>query len=191
MNISSKVKLNNGVEMPWLGLGVLHANDGGEVENAVKTALIHGYRKIDTAAAYQNEWGVGNAIIDSGIPREEIFLTSKVRNIDQGYQTTLTAFEESLEKLQTSYLDLYLIHWPQGKRSIETWKAMEELYGKGLIRAIGVCNFQGHHLEYLLPECKVIPAVNQVEFHPELVRPKLLEYCKNNRIQLQAWRPIM
>ena len=191
MNIPSKVKLNNGVEMPWLGLGVFQSKDGAEVENAVKTALKNGYLSIDTAAIYQNERGVGTAINESGIPREEIFLTSKIWNNDQGYQTTLDAFDESLDKLQTSYLDLYLIHWPKGKRSVETWKAMEELYEKGKIRAVGVSNFLVHHLEDFLPECKINPAVNQVEFHPELIQPELLKYCQNKNIQLEAWSPIM
>jgi len=191
MDISSKVRLNNGVEMPWLGLGVFRSEEGAEVENAVKTALGNGYRSIDTAAIYQNERGVGNAIRESGVKREEIFLTSKVWNNRQGYESTLAAFDESLEKLQTDYLDLYLIHWPKGKRSVESWKALEELYEKGKIRAIGVSNFLVHHLEDFLPECKVIPAVNQVEFHPELVQPELLEYCKKKGIQPEAWSPIM
>lgn len=191
MDISSKVKLNNGVEMPWLGLGVFRSEDGPEVENAVKTALDNGYRSIDTAAIYQNERGVGNAIRESVVPREEIFLTSKVWNSEQGYKTTLGAFDESMEKLQTSYLDLYLIHWPKGRKSVETWKALEELYEKGRIRAIGVSNFLVHHLEDFLPECKITPAVNQVEFHPELIQPELLEYCKKKGIQQEAWSPIM
>lgn len=191
MNISSKVRLNNGVEMPWLGLGVFRAEDGKEVENAVLTALQHGYRSIDTAAVYQNERGVGLGLKKSGLPREEVFLTSKVWNSDQGYKTTIEAFEESLERLQTDYLDLYLIHWPKGQRSVESWKAMEELYEKGLVRAIGVSNFLVHHLKEFLPECKVVPAVNQVEFHPELIQPELLEYCKNKGIQPEAWSPIM
>ena len=191
LNISSKVRLNNGVEMPWLGLGVFMAEEGIEVENAVVTALKHGYRSIDTASVYQNEHGVGVGIKKSKVPREEIFLTSKVWNSDQGYKTTLEAFEESLERLQTDYLDLYLIHWPKGKLSLDTWKAMEELYEKGLIRAIGVSNFLVHHLEDFLPECNVVPAVNQVEFHPELIQPELLEYCRKKGIQPEAWSPIM
>ena len=191
MNISSKVKLNNGVEMPWLGLGVFLSKDGEEVENAVKLALQNGYRHIDTAAIYKNERGVGNAIIASGIPREEIFLTSKVWNTDQGYKTTMEAFEMSLEKLQTSYLDLYLVHWPKGHRSVETWKALEEIYEKGRVRAIGISNFLVHHLDAFLPECKIMPAVNQYEFHPELLQPELLEYCKKRGIQPEAWSPIM
>jgi methylglyoxal/glyoxal reductase len=191
MDISTKVKLNNGVEMPWLGLGVFRAEDGQEVENAVVAALKNGYRSIDTAAVYDNEKGVGTGIKNSGVPREDIFLTSKVWNSDQGYKTTLKAFEESLDRLQTDYLDLYLIHWPKGKLSLDTWKAMEEFHEKGLIRAIGVSNFLVHHLEDFLPECKVVPAVNQVEFHPELIQPELLEYCKKKGIQPEAWSPIM
>jgi methylglyoxal/glyoxal reductase len=191
MNINSKTVLNNGVEMPWFGLGVFLSKEGKEVENAVKVALENGYRSIDTAAVYQNERGVGNAVLKSGIPREEIFITSKVWNSDQGCQTTFKAFEASLEKLQTSYLDLYLVHWPKGKRSVETWKALEELYEKGKIKAIGISNFLVHHLEEFLPECRIQPTVNQVEFHPELIQPDLLEYCKNHQIQLEAWHPIM
>lgn len=191
MDISSKVKLNNGVEMPWFGLGVFLSNEGAEVENAVKVALQNGYRHIDTAAIYKNERGVGKAIKESGIPREEIFITSKVWNTDQGYKTTLAAYEASLEKLQMDYLDLYLIHWPKGKRSVETWKALEELYAKGRVRAIGISNFLVHHLKEFLPECKITPAVNQYEFHPELMQPDLLEYCKKRGIQPEAWSPIM
>ena len=176
--------------MPWFGLGVFRAEEGNEVETAVKTALEHGYRSIDTAAIYQNERGVGKAIRESGIPREEVFLTSKIWNSDQGYDSTFQAFEESLDKLQTDYLDLYLIHWPKGKRSVETWKAMEELYEKKKIRAIGISNFLIHHLREFLPECKVVPSVNQVEFHPELIQPDLLEYCQDNNIQPEAWSPI-
>lgn len=191
MNIKSKVTLNNGVEMPWFGLGVFLSKDGEEVENAVKVALQNGYRHIDTAAIYKNERGVGNAIRESGIPRDEIFVTSKVWNTEQGYKTTLDAFDESLEKLQTNYLDLYLIHWPKGRRSVETWKALEELYNKGRVRAIGISNFLVHHLDEFLPECKITPTVNQYEFHPELLQPELLEYCKKSGIQPEAWSPIM
>jgi len=191
MDISSRVKLNNGVEMPWLGLGVFRSEEGEEVENAVKTALQYGYRSIDTAAIYQNERGVGKAIKESGLKREDIFLTTKVWNTEQGYKTTLAAFDRSLEKLQTGYLDLYLIHWPKGKRSVDTWKALEELYEKGKIRAIGVSNFLVHHLEEFITQCRILPAVNQVEFHPELIQPELLKYCQKKGIQLEAWSPIM
>jgi len=191
MNITSTVKLTNGVEMPMFGLGVFLSKEGAEVENAVKVALQNGYRHIDTAAIYKNERGVGKAIKESGISREDIFLTSKVWNTDQGYETTLAAFDESLEKLQTNYLDLYLIHWPKGLRSVETWKALEEIYKKGRVRAIGISNFLVHHLEDFLPECKIMPMVNQYEFHPELMQPDLLEYCRKRGIQPEAWSPIM
>ena len=191
MDITSKVRLNNGVEMPILGFGTFKLKNGGEVETAVKTALQHGYRKIDTASAYHNEEGIGRGIIESGVPREEIFITSKVSNDEQGYKSTIDAFYQTLENLQTSYLDLYLIHWPKGKVSLETWKALEKLYEIGFIRALGVSNFQIYHLDYLLPECKIWPAVNQVEFHPEFLRPSLQEYCIDKNIQIEAWSPTM
>ena len=188
---NSRVKLYNGVEMPWLGLGVHRAGSGSEVIAAIQCALQAGYRSIDTATYYQNEHSVGNAILESGISREEIFLTTKVWNSDQGYHTTIKVFEESLEKLRTNYLDLYLIHWPQAGTTFETWKAMEELYEKGLIRAIGVCNFLIPHLKRLMENSRIKPMVNQFEFHPELVQPELLQFCKENQIQPEAWRPIM
>jgi diketogulonate reductase-like aldo/keto reductase len=188
---TSKVKLNNGVNMPWLGLGVFQSKEGPEVETAVKCALETGYRSVDTAAMYHNEHGVGKAILESGIPRHEIFLTSKIWNSDQGYQSTFRAFEKSLEKLQTDYIDLYLIHWPKGELSVETWKAMEELYEQGRIRAIGVSNFLVHQLKHLIANSQIKPMVNQFEFHPRLIQPDLLKFCKDNQIQVEAWRPIM
>jgi diketogulonate reductase-like aldo/keto reductase len=192
MAYTSSVKLSNGVEMPLLGLGVFKSKEGSEIERAVKFALESGYRSIDTAAMYQNERGVGNAVINSGVPRQEIFLTTKIWNSDQGYQSTFRAFEQSLEKLQTNYIDLYLIHWPKGELSLETWNAMVELYEKGKIRAIGVSNFLMHHLKYLMEHAPGIkPMVNQVEFHPRLVQPELLKFCHENQIQPEAWTPIM
>jgi diketogulonate reductase-like aldo/keto reductase len=188
---TSTVKLSNGVEMPWLGLGVFRSKEGPEVETAVKCALETGYRSIDTAAVYQNEKGVGNAIIECGVPRNEIFLTTKVWNSDQGYASTFRAFEKSLEKLGTDYVDLYLIHWPKGELSVETWKAMEELYEQGRIRAIGVSNFLLNHLKDFLDKIRIIPMVNQYEFHPRLTQPELLKFCQENQIQVEAWRPIM
>lgn len=184
-------KLYNGIEMPWLGLGVHRAGAGSEVVAAIQCALQAGYRSIDTATYYQNEHSVGKAVLESGIPREEIFLTTKVWNSDQGYLSTIKAFETSLEKLQTNYLDLYLIHWPQNELTFETWRAMEELYEKGQIRAIGVCNFLIPHLKRLMENSRINPMVNQFEFHPELVQPELLQFCKDNQIQPEAWRPIM
>lgn len=190
-NISSKTLLNNGIEMPWLGLGVLRLKDGGEVERAVRVAIENGYRLIDTAAIYHNEKGVGRGIRQSGIARKELFVSSKIANDQQGYQGTMKAFQRSLDWLQTDYLDLYLVHWPLGDITLETWAAMEELYAAGKIRAIGVSNFWVHHLEFFLPKINVMPAVNQVEFHPELTQHDLLQFCREHNIQLQAWSPIM
>ena len=188
---TSKVKLYNGVEMPYLGLGVYRAAAGDEVENAIKFALQVGYRSFDTASYYQNEHSVGKAIAESGVARTEIFLTSKIWNNDQGYHSTQKAFQLSLEKLQTDYLDLYLIHWPVDQRTFETWQAMEELYERGLIRAIGVSNFSVHNLKRLKDQSKIRPMINQYEFHPELIQPELLRYCQENHIQTEAHRPIM
>lgn len=161
------------------------------MERAVQTAIENGYRLIDNAAIYHNEKGVGRGIKASGIPRKELFLSSKVANDQQGYHGTKKAFQRSLDWLQTDYLDLYLIHWPKGEISVETWMAMEELYEQGKIRAIGVSNFWEHHLEYFLPKINIIPAVNQVEFHPELTQPELLAFCKKHNIRVEAWSPIM
>jgi methylglyoxal/glyoxal reductase len=190
-DISSKTLLNNGVEMPWLGLGVLRLNEGGEVENAVRIAIENGYRLFDNAAIYHNEKGVAKGIKASGIPREELFLSSKIANDQQGYHSTFKAFQRSLDWLQTDYLDLYLIHWPLGEVSVETWMAMEELYKQGKIRALGISNFWIHHLEYFLPKVNVVPAVNQVEFHPRMTQPRLLHFCQERNIQVEAWSPIM
>ena len=183
--------LNNGLEMPWLGFGVFQVNDGQEVKGAVKSALETGYRSIDTAAVYGNERGVGKAIQESGIPREEIFLTTKVWNDDQRQKRTLAAFEESLERLETDYVDLYLVHWPVKGCYLETWQAMEEIYQSGRAKAIGVSNFMVHHLEDILRDSQVVPTVNQVEFHPFLVQPELLRFCQSHQIQVEAWSPLM
>lgn len=190
-SITDAAVLNNGVRMPWLGLGVFQVADGEEVINSVRWALEAGYRSIDTAAGYQNETGVGTAIKESGIPREELFITTKLANKDQGYESTLKAFEESRRKLGVDYIDLYLIHWPGRDKYKETWRAFEKLYNEGYIRAIGVSNFQIHHLESLKESSGIIPAVNQVEFHPLLTQKELLAYCKREDIQLEAWSPIM
>jgi len=191
MNIQSTVALRNGVRMPFFGLGVFRSKEGLEVENAVSIALESGYRHIDTAAVYGNERGVGKAVKNSKIPRNEIFITSKIWNSDQGYQTTFDAFEESIERLDTDYIDLYLIHWPKGDLSVETWKAMEEIYNQGRVRAIGVSNFLIHHLESLLTHCRIKPMVNQFEFHPYLQQPPLQQFCAAHQIQTEAWSPIM
>lgn len=190
-DITDCVVLNNGLKMPWLGFGVFQVNEGEEVENSVKWALEAGYRSIDTAAIYRNERGVGNAMRQSGIPREEIFLTTKVWNDDQRAKRTLEAFDESLERLGTDYVDLYLIHWPVKGCYQETWKAMEEIYHSGRAKAIGVSNFLVHHLQDILEDSDIVPAVNQVEFHPFLVQPELLNFCKEHQIQLEAWSPLI
>jgi diketogulonate reductase-like aldo/keto reductase len=183
--------LHNGVKMPWFGLGVWKAKNGEEVIHAVKTALELGYRHIDTAAIYKNEEGVGQAIKESGVPREEIFITTKVWNADQGYETTLKAFETSLQKLGLDYVDLYLVHWPVKEKYKETYKALEKLYKDGYVRAIGVSNFQIHHLEDLMADCEIKPMVNQVEYHPRLTQKELHAFCKEHGIQLEAWSPLM
>ncbi|GGE08135.1 glyoxal reductase [Marinithermofilum abyssi] len=189
-HLQDTTTLNNGVKMPWFGLGVWKAEEGEEVEQAVKSALQHGYRSIDTAAIYKNEAGVGKAIRESGVPREEIFVTTKVWNSEQGYDSTLRAFEESLRLLGLEYVDLYLIHWPVKGKYKETWKALETLYKEGRARAIGVSNFHIHHLQDLMADAEVKPAVNQVEFHPLLTQKELLSFCKENGIQLEAWSPL-
>ena len=190
-DLQGSFELHNGVQMPYFGLGVYQSDDGSEVINAVKAALNHGYRHIDTAAIYHNEEGVGTGIRESSVKREDVFLTSKVWNIDQGYDTTLKAFEASLERLGTDYLDLYLIHWPKGELSKETWKALEKLYMEERVRAIGVSNFLQHHLEDLLPSVEIVPMVNQMEFHPYLVQQDLIDFCTSKNIQYEAWSPLM
>lgn len=192
-SLSDCAVLANQVQMPWLGLGVYKAQEGEEVKQAVLAAIRNGYRSIDTAALYRNEEGVGAAIRQSGLAREELFITTKVWNEDQGYESTLAAFEVSRQKLQLDYIDLYLIHWPLPKKNkyTETWRALEKLYRDGKVRAIGVSNFQVPHLEDLLRDCEVAPMVNQVEFHPLLTQKKLLAFCKARGIQLEAWSPLM
>ncbi|BBI36254.1 aldo/keto reductase [Cohnella abietis] len=191
LTIGSTVELLNGIEMPRLGLGVWRAEDGQETEKAVLTALETGYRSIDTASMYNNEQGVGLAVRNSGIPRDEIFVTTKVWNSEQGYTSTIKALESSLDRLQMDYVDLYLVHWPVVGKYKETYRALEELYEKGLVRAIGVSNFNISHLEDLMGSCRVKPMVNQVEFHPLHTQKKLFAFCRKEGIQLEAWRPLM
>lgn len=185
------VTLNNGLSMPQLGFGTYQIPDE-EVAGAVTTAFEVGYRSIDTAKVYGNERGVGEAIAKSNIPREEMFITTKVWNTDQGYESTLKAFDRSLEKLGLDYIDLYLIHWPTPKfdNYIETYKALEKLYHDGRVKAIGVCNFQIEHLERLLAECDIVPTVNQVECHPYLQQEALKAFCKKNNIYFESWSPL-
>jgi len=182
--------LHNGVKMPYFGFGTYKVKEGEEVYNAVRTALETGYRLIDTAALYENEEGVGRAIRDSGIPREEIFVTTKVWNSDQGYDSTLRAFETSLKKLDIGYIDLYLIHWAVKGKYLDTWKALVELYKEGKVRAIGVSNFQIHHLQDIMDHFDEIPTVNQVELHPYLTQEELREFCAKHNIKVEAWSPL-
>ncbi|MCM3617115.1 aldo/keto reductase [Sutcliffiella horikoshii] len=190
-NIASTTTLHNGLEMPWFGLGVFKVEEGQEVEASVKMAIHAGYKSIDTAAIYKNEEGVGKAIRESDVPREELFITTKVWNADQGYESTLKAFDESMEKLGLEYLDLYLVHWPVKGKYVDTWKALEKLYKDGKVRAIGVSNFHIHHLQDVLEVAEVKPMVNQVEYHPKLSQVELLNFCKEKDIQLEAWSPLM
>jgi len=190
-DIKGTFTLHNGVKMPYFGLGVYLSEDGREVINAIKWSLEAGYRHIDTASIYNNEKGVGAGIKESGVPREDIFVVSKVWNSDQGYDNTLEAFDKSLKRLDLDYLDLYLVHWPVAGKYKDTWKALEYLYKQKRVRAIGVSNFMQHHLEDLLKSAKTVPMVNQMEFHPYLVQQNLLDFCAAKNIQYEAWSPMM
>lgn len=196
--LSDTFTLVNGVEIPCVGFGTWQTPDGEVAVESVKVALKEGYIHIDTAACYQNEGSVGKAIKESGIPREQLFVTSKVWNTERGYEKTLAAFEETMSKLELDYLDLYLIHWPAIEKQFpnwkelnaETWRALEKLYHDGRIKAIGVSNFLPHHLEALLETVTVKPMVNQVEFHPGFTRFDLIEYCEAHNILVEAWSPL-
>ncbi|MFC4303546.1 aldo/keto reductase [Cohnella boryungensis] len=177
--------------MPRLGLGVWRAKDGEETENAVLAALEAGYRGIDTASLYDNERSVGRALKASGVARDSVFVTTKVWNNEQGYAETIAAFRRSLERLDMDYADLYLVHWPVVGKYKDTYRAIEDLYEQGLIRAIGVSNFNIHHLEDLMGSCRIKPMVNQVEMHPLHTQKKLFAFCRKEGIQLQSWRPLM
>jgi diketogulonate reductase-like aldo/keto reductase len=192
LSIGSTVTLNNGVKMPLFGLGVFRTEIGAETENAVRWALEAGYRAVDTAALYQNEAEVGKIVSSGIVPRNQVFVTSKVWVNNLSYEGTKRAFEESMQRLGLDYVDLYLVHWPvndwQG-----AWRALEEIYEtqRERLRAIGVSNFLEHHLEELFSIAKIRPAVNQVEFHPYLQQPSLQQFCRENEIALTAWAPIM
>ncbi len=189
LELASRTKLNNGIEIPILGLGVYQSPPGKVSRDGVKYALEFGYRLVDTARIYGNEQDVGQAIHESGIRRDEVFVTTKLWNGDHGYDSTLRAFEESLRRLGLKYVDLYLVHWPETLRQ-ESWGAMIRLLKEGKCRAIGVSNYTIKHLEELLAGSDVVPAVNQVEFHPFLYQKKLLDYCQLHGIQLEAYSPL-
>lgn len=195
--LTDTFELNNGYKIPCVGFGTWQTPDGETAVNSVKAAILAGYRHIDTAACYGNEQSVGQGIIEAGVPREELFITSKVWNTERGYEKTLAAFEKTLADLQTDYLDLYLIHWPASVNQFEnweelnvgTWKAMTELYKAGKIKSIGVSNFMEHHLEALM-KTEVKPMVNQIEYHPGQMQEEVVKYCQENDILVEAWSPL-
>lgn len=189
LGLQSTTTLANGVEIPWLGLGTYLA-EGSEAYEAVGTALDVGYRHVDTAALYGNEREVGRAVRDSGVPREEVFVTTKLWNGDHGLQQAADAFHRSRDRLDLGPIDLYLIHWPVPELRGDSWRALEQVYEQGLVRAIGVSNYMPWHLRELLDHCEVPPTVNQVEFSPFLLQQDLLQTCRERDIQLQAYSPL-
>lgn len=192
MSVQPTIKLNDGHTMPQFGLGVWRVDDGDEVVDSVRTAIENGYRMIDTAMVYRNESGVGEGIRQSGVPREELFITTKLWNSDQGAGNVKPALEASLKRLGLDYIDLYLIHWPTPARDlyVETWKEFEQLQRDGLTRSIGVSNFHVDHLERLKSESDVVPAVNQIELHPGFIQKDIRDYCEANGIAVESWSPL-
>lgn len=197
-SLTSDLKLSNGVTIPGLGYGT-YQTPPEDAYRAVTDALAVGYRHIDTAALYGNESGVGQAVKDSGLKREEVFITSKLWNTERGYDKTMAAFEKTLAKLGTDYLDLYLIHWPANEKqfgqeavvlNLDTWRAFEDLYKAGKIKAIGVSNFMPNHLEALLAQAEIKPMVNQIEVHPGWPQTEAIRYCQRNDILVEAWAPL-
>ena len=189
-SIEARVRLNNGIEMPWLGIGTWKMAPGRVTERAVRTALDLGYRLIDTARLYRNEADVGRAVRESGIPRDEIFVTTKLWNSDHGYDQALRGFDGSLRELGLDYVDLYLIHWPGNGRREETWRAFEAILRGGRARAIGVSNYAPRHLEEMDRYASVMPAVNQIEFSPFVFEPTDLEAAGRRGIRVEAYTPL-
>ena len=191
MSTVPSIVLNNAVKVPQLGFGVYQI-EPDEVRGATELALDAGYRHIDTAAAYANEAGVGQAVRNSGIPRDEIFITTKLRNADQGYESALAAFEHSRRELGVDVIDLYLVHWPYPRhnRFVDSWKALEKLYAEGAVRAIGVSNFLEPHLDRILAEGEIVPAVNQIELHPSFQQAELTRYSAARGIAVEAYSPL-
>lgn len=190
-SLGDTVEIAPGVAINRLGLGTYRADEGPDVEGEIRYGLSIGYRTIDTAALYGNESSVGRMIRESGLARDEVFVTTKLWNTDQGYDSALRAFDASLERLGFDYVDLYLVHWPSPDKMRDTWRAMEEVHESGRARAIGVCNFLIHHLEVLGEFANVPPALDQFEHHPRLQQPELVEYCQAHGITAQAWAPVM
>ncbi|MBT2690610.1 aldo/keto reductase [Bacillus sp. ISL-47] len=191
LSLTSTVTLANGVKMPKIGLGVFKVEKEDELLTAVNAAIETGYRSIDTASIYGNEEWVGKAIRQSGLKREELFITSKVWNADQGYEETLQAFNTSMVKMGLDFLELYLIHWPVEGKYADTWRALEQLYWEGKIKAIGVSNFQVHHLEELLKTAEIKPMINQIELHPKLSQKEICSFAARHDMQIEAWAPLM
>lgn len=189
LNINSRLKLNNGVEIPYLGLGTYRITSRRKIDRAINEAFETGYRLIDSAAAYGNEEEIGKVIKSISIPREEIFITTKLDNYDHGYNQTLKAFDESLKKLDSDYIDLYLIHWPVRGRN-DSWKAMENILESGKCKAIGVSNFMIQHLEDLKNNSSIMPAVNQIEMNPFMFEKDVISFCNNLNIAIEAYTPI-
>lgn len=195
MKTQEIITLNNGVEMPTLGLGVFRVEDYKELVEAIKTAIVVGYRSIDTASIYGNEEAVGEGIRQgiaaAGISREDLFITSKIWNEDMRSEKVIEAYQTSLDKIGVDYLDLYLIHWPVAEHYVAAWQEMEKLYAAKKVRSIGVSNFQVHHLEELTKHSTVTPVINQVEYHPLLTQGELKDYLTKKNIQMEAWSPLM
>lgn len=198
MSLKDTFTLSNGYKIPCIGFGTWQIPDGGMAIEAVSTAIRAGYRHIDTAEIYENEKGIGEGIIASGIPRHELFITSKLWNTSRSYIQAKEAFFKTLTDLQLDYLDLYLIHWPAVEKqhsqwkahNLEIWHALEDLYKEGYIKAIGVSNFLIHHLEPLLARCEIKPMVNQIEFHPGQMQEELVAFCNDNNILVEGWSPL-
>ncbi|MDE6299548.1 MAG: aldo/keto reductase, partial [Muribaculaceae bacterium] len=198
MDIETIRTLRNGVRIPSIGFGTYKAPDDSTGIHAIREAINAGYRLIDTATLYGNEQALGKAVKESGIPREDLFLTTKVANSDRGYDSTLRAFDTSLQLLDTDYIDLYLIHWPASKVksadweqiNSETWRALERLLEEKRVRAIGVSNFMPEHLEALTKTSHVMPMVNQIEFHPGWMQPETLAWCNAHNVIVEAWSPL-
>ena len=190
-SLADCVQIAPGVMMPRLGVGTSHVVGHNDIEGELEAALTIGYRLIDTATAYRNESEIGTVLSATSVPRQELFVTSKVWPSDQGYKQTLRAFELSLSRLGLDYLDLYLIHWPEPRLTADTWRAFEELHAEGLVRAIGVSNFMPSDFALLDQTARVRPAVDQIEFHPRLQRPELVEYCRSRGVAVEAWSPLI
>ena len=196
--LTDSFRMNNGNTIPCIGYGTYKTSEE-DVYDAVISAVEAGYRHIDTAAYYKNEAGIGRAVRDCGVPRKELFITSKVWNTDRGYENTKRAFAETMERLGIACLDLYLIHWPANQKQFgaaaeqinaETWRALEELYAEGKVKAIGLSNFLPHHIEGLMKTARVKPMVDQIEFHPGWAQLAVSEYCRKNDIVVEAWSPL-